>query len=143
MMNGHRFGSIVSYNRSRRDTRVSGTKRAYQDDNSSHEPISAKNECDTHADTCCAGSNWPVIEFTDIECNVTGFSNDLGSLNKIPVATVGSLWVNPVDGRHYILVINEALYFGNKLDHLLINPNQIRSFLGDVVQDNPFCDEPM
>jgi hypothetical protein len=84
-----------------------------------------------------------VIEFTDIECNVTGFSNDLGSLNKIPVATVGILWVNPADGRHYILVICKALFFGGYLDHSLINPNQIRLFLGDVVQDNPFSDKAL
>ena len=87
--------------------------------------------------------NWSVIEFTDIECNVNGFSNDLGSINKIPVATVGTLWVNPADGRHYILVMCKALYFDKYLDHSLINPNQIRMFLGDVVQDNPLSDNEM
>ena len=51
--------------------------------------------------------------------------------------------MNPADGQHYILVLHEALYFGDLLDHLLINPNQIRPHLGDVVQDNPFDDRPL
>ena len=41
----------------------------------------------------------------------------------------------------YILVINEALYYGNKLDHSLINPNQIRANAIDV-HDNPFGNQP-
>jgi hypothetical protein len=83
------------------------------------------------------------VELTDITCDVSGFSPVLGEHNRIPVATVGSLWVNPADGQHYILVLHEALYFGNELDHSLINPNQIRSHLGDVVQDNPFDQRPI
>ena len=72
-----------------------------------------------------------------------GFSNELGMLSKIPVASVGTLWVNPEDGYSYILVIHEALYFGDELDHSLINPNQLRLHLGDVVQDNPLNNMPM
>ena len=30
------------------------------------------------------------------------------------------------NGESYIIIINEALYYGSKLDHLLINPNQVR-----------------
>ena len=37
----------------------------------------------------------------------------------------------------YILVINEALYYGNKLDHSLINRNQVRAY-GIDFWDNPF-----
>ena len=33
-------------------------------------------------------------------------------------------------------MINEALYYGTKLDHFLINPNQIRSY------EVPFWDNP-
>ena len=34
-------------------------------------------------------------------------------------------------------MINEGLYYGRKLDHSLINPNQLRSF-GIQCWDNPF-----
>ena len=39
-----------------------------------------------------------------------------------------------------MLVINEALYYGTKLDHFLINPNQVRSY-GIYLWDNPFDKE--
>ena len=40
-------------------------------------------------------------------------------------------------GQTYILVFHEALYYGNKLDHSLINPNQLRNY-GIKVNDNPY-----
>ena len=42
----------------------------------------------------------------------------------------------------YILIINEALYYGNKLDHSLINSNQIRANSINV-HDNPFDIKPI
>ena len=36
-----------------------------------------------------------------------------------------------------VLIVNEGLYYGKKLDHSLFNPNQLRSF-GNPVWDNPF-----
>ena len=46
-------------------------------------------------------------------------------------------WDDHSTGSTYILVINEALYYGAKLDHSLINPNQVRSY-GIPFWDNPF-----
>ena len=40
-------------------------------------------------------------------------------------------------GQTYILVINEGLWLGTKMEHSLLNPNQLR-FNGISVQDNPF-----
>ena len=40
-------------------------------------------------------------------------------------------------GQTYIIIINEALYYGTKLDHLLINPNQIRAY-GIPFWDNSY-----
>ena len=37
----------------------------------------------------------------------------------------------------YLLVFNESLYYGTKLDHSLINPNQVRHY-GIEFWDNPF-----
>jgi hypothetical protein len=144
-MSMYPFSSIVSYERTPRNSRISGAKRTHfnMKSDSSDEIITARNECDSHADTCCAGRNWIVIDLSDMECNVKGFSNELGMLSKIPIASVGTLWVNPENGCSYILVIHEALYFGDDLDHSLINPNQIRLHLGNVVQDNPLNKAPM
>jgi hypothetical protein len=40
----------------------------------------------------------------------------------------------------YILVINEALYYGSKLDHSLINQNQVWEY-GIPFWDNPYDKE--
>jgi hypothetical protein len=33
----------------------------------------SKNEMDTHADTCCAGANWALMDLTGNICEVTPF----------------------------------------------------------------------
>jgi hypothetical protein len=45
----------------------------------------------------------------------------------------------PKMGQVYILVLNEALWFGDEggMDHTLLNPNQLRNYQLDV-HDNPF-----
>jgi hypothetical protein len=44
-------------------------------------------ELDSHADTCCAGSNCAVVEYTGKVCNVIGFNRDTlnDELKGIPV----------------------------------------------------------
>ena len=49
-------------------------------------------------------------------------------------------WDDPVTQHMYILVINEALYYGTKPDHSFINPNQVRSY-GLNFWNNPFDKE--
>ena len=49
-------------------------------------------------------------------------------------------WYDPVTQYTYILVINEALYYGTKLDYSLNNPNQVRSY-GLDFWDKPYDKE--
>jgi hypothetical protein len=49
---------------------------------------------------------------------------------------IATAWVNQETGEVIVLVMNKALYFGNRLDHTLICPNQLHSF-GIVVDDTP------
>ena len=42
-----------------------------------------------------------------------------------------------ITGNSFIMVINGALYYGKKLDHSLINTNQLRCY-ETMVWDNPF-----
>ena len=43
---------------------------------------------------------------------------------------------DPFSGDTFILVFNEALYYGTQLNHSLINPNQVRAY-GIPLWDNP------
>eukprot|EP00804_Cyclotella_cryptica_P025211 CCRYP_010328-RA/>CCRYP_010328-RA protein AED:0.46 eAED:0.46 QI:0/-1/0/1/-1/1/1/0/110 len=58
-------------------------------------------------------------------------------MKGISVARCATAYTHPVTGTTYILVSNEALYFGKSMDHSLVNPNHVRSF-GIPVSDNPF-----
>jgi hypothetical protein len=40
------------------------------------------------------------------------------------------------------MIINEGLWYGDKMDHSLINPNQLR-YYGIKVNDNPFSQQIM
>ncbi len=43
----------------------------------------ARNEADTHADTCCAGANWKLMEYTGEMCEVSLFLNEYDLVTEI------------------------------------------------------------
>ena len=92
---------------------------------------------DTHADMACAGLNWQVMELTGIECEVSPFLDSYKPTNNVPVTRCGTVWTNKALGQDYLLVADQMLFFGATLQHLLINPNQVRAY-GIDVNDNPF-----
>ena len=69
-------------------------------------------EFDTHADTSVLGSNFRPIEYTHQKCNVYGFHGTSAILD-VPI-------VNGATALH-LLVINQGIYLGSKLDHSLLN----------------------
>ena len=52
------------------------------------------------------------------------------------------VWTNAMDSMAYLLIFHESLWMGNKLDHTLVNPNQLQAY-GVSVQDNPFNTNPL
>ena len=97
---------------------------------------SARTEPDSHADTCVAGSNTLLIESTDKTVTVSPFSGEYSPTRNVPVATVATAWDDPTTGQTYILIINQALYFGNRVAGTLLCPNQMRQN-GVTVDDVP------
>ena len=89
----------------------------------------AANECDTNADTCCLGKNFVILEFTQRAADVYAYIKDIAPIVGVPIVSGATAWDDPVTGQTYILVINEGLYYGNKMDHSLINPNQITAYV--------------
>ena len=53
-----------------------------------------------------------------------------------------TLWTNSADGTAYLLIFHESLWMGDKLDHTLVNPNQLQAY-GVSIQDNPFDTKPL
>ena len=99
--------------------------------------VQAANECDTNADTCCLGTNWVILEYTRRTADVYAYDKSIKPIEGVPIVSGATTWHDPRSGEAYIVIINEALYYGKKLDHSLLNPNQIRSY-GIKVWDNPF-----
>ena len=58
-------------------------------------------------------------------------------LANVPIVTGATAWTDTVTSITYILVFHESLFYGPKLDHSLINPNQVRHHNVDF-WDNPF-----
>ena len=103
-------------------------------------PALAKCEIDTRADTCCRGINCNCrpLSYTGQVCEVSGFHKQFESISSgVPVGSFATAYTNQDTGDTVILIIHEALGFGDSLDHTLINPNQIRAH-DNPVWDNPF-----
>ena len=91
---------------------------------------------DTHADTCCAGANWTPMHYTGDICEVSPFLNTYTQVQYIPVARCCTVWTDD-EGKEYLLLGDEMLWFGTALENSLINPNHIRAY-GLSINDGPF-----
>ena len=101
----------------------------------------AFNEADTNADTCCLGKNFVPISYTNCSADVYPYHDAYEPLENVPIVS-GATAFDHADGNTYILIINEALYYGEKMGHSLINPNQIR-YNGLDFYDNPMRDDEL
>ena len=108
-----------------------------------HHPVTDSNrtELDSHADTCVAGANTIPLWFTDETVSVAPFIGEYSPLKDVPIASVATAWDSPEDGRTLLLIINEALYFGDRMNHTLLCPNQLR-YNGIQVHDTPKAFDP-
>lgn len=94
-----------------------------------------RTELDTHADTCAFGRNFSILSYSGRQCDVTPFLETYDTTKGINIVTAVTAYTDP-DGLTYILVFNEGLWFGPRMEHSLINPNQLRQFGVDL------CDDP-
>ena len=110
-----------------------------------HQPQSTSHgriELGMHADTTVLGSNFVVLSYTGKECEVSPYSSEYEAVWNVPVVTGARVWINTTDGTAYLLIFYESLWMGDKLDHTLVNLNQLRA-CGVSVQDNAFNTKPL
>jgi hypothetical protein len=120
--------AISSLSRTERTANPRRIFKAWRDLNQS--------ELDSHADTCAAGANIRVTNYTDTMVGVSPFSDSYEAIKDVPIATVATAWEDPATGDMFVLYIHGALYFGDMMSHTLLCPNQLRSN-GWKVQDMP------
>lgn len=96
--------------------------------------LAARLDLDSHADTTVLGSSFKVLEDTLTTCTVAPFLTSYAPTKDIPIVTGGTAYTDPETGTTYILVVNQGLYFGEDLQHSLLNPNQCRC--NEVIVDD-------
>ena len=94
-------------------------------------------ECDTNADTCCLGKNFIISQYSTRTADVYAYDKSYKPIENVPIVTGVTAYDDKRTGETYILVFHESLYYGSKLDHSLINPNQLRHY-GIEFNDNPY-----
>ncbi len=97
----------------------------------------ARNELNSHADTCALGSKFVPLHYTGRVCDVSPYNSLYGTERDVPIVTGATAYTDQATDQVYILVINEGIWIGEKLQNSLINPNQLQ-YAGVSVQDNPF-----
>ena len=70
------------------------------------------------------------------------YRDDYESVSGVPIVHAATAWQSPETGQVYILILNEALWMGDTMNHTLLNPNQLRHY-GTKVQDNPTLSHPL
>jgi hypothetical protein len=96
---------------------------------------------DSHANTIACGSNCTTMHFTDKVCDVSPYADTYEAIKSVPIVQAATAFDHPDTGETTILILNEAIWMGDKMNHALVNPNQLRAF-GLTVQDNPFSAAP-
>ena len=120
--NDHNTGRRISKVRTTRRLTI-GSTISTRDYEPSPNTVS-RNESDTNADTCCLGSNFIPIGITNRTADVFPYDSDCAPALNVPIVS-GATALDHSDGNTYILIFHESLYYGTKLGHSLLKPNQI------------------
>ena len=99
----------------------------------------ANNESNSNsnADTCCLGKHFIIMQMTSRTADTYPFDDAYEPNVDVSIVTGATAWTTSMDQMTYILKFYELLYYGNKLNQSLINPNQLHHN-GVDFWDNPY-----
>ena len=89
-----------------------------------HDPLQCN--LDSHTNTCCGGAHCLLIEYEGCVIMVAPYHDEY-ELMKVKIVMDTTSWEDPKDRQLYILLIHKALYFGDCLKQMLLNPNQLQA----------------
>ena len=82
------------------------------------------------------------MHFTVKEYDVVPYTDVYKTIKAVPIVQADTAYDNPEKGDTTILILNEAIWMSETMDHTLVNPNQLRAY-GVAVQDKPFAEAPI
>ena len=97
----------------------------------------AVNNLNMNSDTFFLGSKFRVLLMASITANVYQYYLSYKPLYNVPIVLGSTTVTNSITGNSFIMVLNKAIYYSNKLHHSIINPNILR-FYGTMVWVNTF-----
>jgi hypothetical protein len=80
---------------------------------------------DSHADTCCLGRGFVVVNYTNEVVDVRAFTDKLPAIRDIPIVSAVTAYDDPTTGVTTLLHIHQALWMGNNHAESLSCPNQL------------------
>ena len=98
-------------------------------------PSPSTTELDSHANMVVVGRQASIISESGTHAEVKAFSDDCGTLEKIPIVDAAFAYDCPLSAKTYILIVRNALYVRN-MEHNLIPPFIMRE-AGITVNDTP------
>ena len=98
-------------------------------------PMPSTTELDSHANMVVVGRQASIISESGIHAEVKPFSDDCGTLERIPIVDAAIGYDCPTTSKTYILIVRNALYV-KSMDHNLIPPFVMRE-AGLQVNDVP------
>ena len=91
-------------------------------------------EMENHADTHVFGRNYRVYFTTSKRCTVLPFFPEYSEQLDVPIV-IGTAAVDLKNGSTVVLIFVQGLWFGDRINKSIINPNQFRHYSIPVFND--------
>ena len=82
------------------------------------------------------------MNFRGNECDIAPYTDAYETKKAMPISQTATEYNNPDTGETTTLILNEAIWMGETMDHTLVNPNQLCVY-GMTVQYNTFAEAPI
>ena len=74
-----------------------------------------------------SGKNWTILSYTSRTADIYPFKHTYTPIKDVPIVSDATAYTN-IYGITYILVINKVLFYAEKIDHSLLNLNQLQHY---------------
>ncbi len=66
-------------------------------------------------DTCVAGPNFDIIQYTGEHCDVTPYSDEYKPITDVPIVNASTAYTDPETGITLIQQFDQVLWYGKKM----------------------------
>ena len=67
-----------------------------------------------------------IMHYTGKECDISPYTEAYEAIKSVPIVQAATAYGDTETGETTILIMNEAIWMGDQMDHTLVNPNQLQ-----------------